>query len=136
MSVQVDAKTYEVEFPPSANWDTWDTVYVDDVWLDACDFDLKFTSLTSDGGPNIDMVGFDIKDVYRIGAEPAPESSSSSDQSSSSVCAEGDEDCNVSIRRTVRQNVQINGRTEQVNLLGRTVRSKASHGVYLNKKAK
>ncbi|MCF0216924.1 MAG: GDSL family lipase, partial [Fibrobacteraceae bacterium] len=69
MNVQVDAKTYEVEFPPSASWDSWDTVYVDDVWLDACDFDLKFTSLTSDGGPNIDVVGFDIKDVYRIGAE-------------------------------------------------------------------
>lgn len=70
MSVKVDAKTYEVEFPPSGSWDTWDTVYVDDVWLDACDFDLIMTSLTSDGGPNVDVVGFDIKDVYRIGAEP------------------------------------------------------------------
>jgi len=91
MSVQVDAKTYEVVFPPSASWDSWDTVYVDDVWLDACDFDLKFTALTSDGGPNIDVVGFDIKDVYRIGAEPDvsnPEQPEQSEQSSSSVQSE------------------------------------------------
>lgn len=73
MSVKVDAKTYEVEFPPSGSWDKWDTVYVEDVWLDACDFDLTMTSLTSDGGPNVDVVGFDIKNVYRIGAEPAEE---------------------------------------------------------------
>ncbi len=83
MSVQVDAKTYEVEFPPSGSWDKWDTVYVDDVWLDACDFDLKFTALTSDGGPNVDVVGFDIKDVYRIGAEPAADTTTEAPESSS-----------------------------------------------------
>ncbi len=87
MSVQVDAKVYEVEFPPSGSWDKWDTVYVEDVWLDACDFDLKFTALTSDGGPNVDMVGFDIKDVYRIGAEPVEETKDSSSSSSTDAIA-------------------------------------------------
>ncbi|SHK49155.1 GDSL-type esterase/lipase family protein [Fibrobacter sp. UWEL] len=127
MTVQVDAKTYDVEFPPSASWDSWDTVYVDDVWLDACDFDLKFTALTSDGGPNIDVVGFDIKDVYRIGAEPKEPVVNSS----SSV--EGPDGIG---RKPVVRDVQMNGRTKQVNLLGRTVNQKASRGVYFERNVK
>lgn len=124
MSVQVDAKTYEVEFPPSASWDTWDTVYVDDVWLDACDFDLKFTALTSDGGPNIDVVGFDIKDVYRIGAEPAeaPASSSSSADPSSSSSSEDKEPDGFKSKTLTRPEQLQGGRT--VNLLGRSVSGK------------
>lgn len=124
MSVQVDAKTYEVEFPPSASWDTWDTVYVDDVWLDACDFDLKFTALTSDGGPNVDVVGFDIKDVYRIGAEPAeaPASSSSSADSSSSSSSEDKEPDGFKSKTLTRPEQLQGGRT--VNLLGRSVSGK------------
>lgn len=124
MPVQVDAKTYEVEFPPSGSWDTWDTVYVDDVWLDACDFDLKFTSLTSDGGPNIDMVGFDIKNVYRIGAEPAevPASSSSSADPSSSSSSEDKEPDGFKSKTLTRPEQLQGGRT--VNLLGRSVSGK------------
>lgn len=124
MSVQVDAKTYEVEFPPSASWDTWDTVYVDDVWLDACDFDLKFTALTSDGGPNVDVVGFDIKDVYRIGAEPAeaPASSSSSADPSSSSSSEDKEPDGFKSKTLTRPEQLQGGRT--VNLLGRSVSGK------------
>lgn len=124
MSVQVDAKTYEVEFPPSGSWDKWDTVYVDDVWLDACDFDLVMTSLTSDGGPNVDMVGFDIKDVYRIGAEPAeaPASSSSSADPSSSSSSEDKEPDGIKSKTLTRPEQLQGGRT--VNLLGRSVSGK------------
>lgn len=130
MNVQVDAKTYEVEFPPSKDWDSWDTVYVENVWLDACDFDLKFTSLTGDGGPNIDVVGFDIKDVYRIGAEPSEpiESSSSVAESSSSEVV-------TSINRVVRSiNANDVGRY-RVNLLGQNVgeSKNAAPGIYLER---
>ena len=147
MSVQVDAKTYEVEFPPSGSWDKWDTVYVDDVWLDACDFDLKFTALTSDGGPNVDVVGFDIKNVYRIGAEPkeeTPESSSSAEdpvvESSSSEACTGDS-CETkpdAIRsdRMTRPKAQLENRSKTVNLLGRTVQNKTPYGVYFDLKVR
>lgn len=136
MSVQVDAKTYEVEFPPSGSWDKWDTVYVDDVWLDACDFDLVMTSLTSDGGPNVDAVGFDIKDVYRIGAEPVESSSSSvkdpAIESSSGAC-EGEGCDDQAIRRGVRSVPSISGKTYQINLLGRSVNGKKARGVYIQR---
>jgi len=138
MTVQVDAKTYEVEFPPSASWDSWDTVYVDDVWLDACDFDLKFTALTSDGGPNIDVVGFDIKDVYRIGAEPttsAVSSSSAVDAAGSSSSASVESSDSQTIRAKIdSRGVRLNqGRS--VNLLGRSVPEKnRARGVYLKTK--
>ncbi len=147
MSVQVDAKTYEVEFPPSGSWDKWDTVYVDDVWLDACDFDLKFTALTSDGGPNVDVVGFDIKNVYRIGAEPkeeTPESSSSAEdpvvESSSSEGCTGDS-CEtkpdaIRSNRMTRPKAQLENRSKTVNLLGRTVQNKTPYGVYFDLKVR
>ncbi|MCQ2102000.1 MAG: GDSL-type esterase/lipase family protein [Fibrobacter sp.] len=127
MSVQVDAKTYEVEFPPSGSWDKWDTVYVDDVWLDACDFDLKFTALTSDGGPNLDMVGFDIKDVYRIGAEPEESeivnsSSSVQDSTVESSSSEADSSSAICRRYVPRSEGLKQGRS--VNLLGRTISGK------------
>ncbi len=117
MSVKVDAKTYEVEFPPSASWDKWDTVYVDDVWLDACDFDLIMTSLTSDGGPNIDVVGFDIKNVYRIGAEPVDE------PQDTTITQPEKQDSTTAIGKHLEQRPERHqGRT--VNLLGRSVTGK------------
>lgn len=76
MTVKIDAKTYDVSFPPTASWDTWDTAYVEGIWLDACEFDMVFTSTTSDGGPNIDMVAFTNEGVYRAGCS-LPKSSSS-----------------------------------------------------------
>lgn len=71
MKVKIDAKEYEIKFPSTGSWDTWDTAYVEGIWLDACEFDLIFTSLTSDGGPNIDMVAFTNDNVYRLGGKPA-----------------------------------------------------------------
>ncbi len=155
MSVKVDAKTYEVEFQPSGSWDKWDTVYVNDVWLDAVDFDLTMTSLTADGGPNVDVIGFDIKDVYRIGAEPVEdpenknektESSSSGEGSSSSQevgssdsqstdvinpeSSSSDEDKPTAIRRPfVSENYSADpaGRVKRVNLLGQPVKSEGKN---------
>ena len=71
MKITVDNGTYDVAFPPTGSWDKWDTVYIDDVWVDALDFKVKLASTTSDGGPNIDMIAFDIKGVYRTGCKPA-----------------------------------------------------------------
>ncbi len=71
MKVKIDAKEYEIKFPSTGSWDKWDTAYVEGIWLDACEFDLIFTSLTADGGPNIDMVAFTNDNVYRVGGKPA-----------------------------------------------------------------
>ena len=71
MKITVDNGTYDVAFPPTGSWDKWDTVYIDDVWVDALDFKVKIASTTSDGGPNVDMIAFDIKGVYRTGCSPA-----------------------------------------------------------------
>ena len=70
MKITVDYNVFDVDFPPTQSWDTWDTVYVDSVWLDAVDFKLALESTTSDGGPNIDMIAFDIRGVYRTGCAP------------------------------------------------------------------
>ncbi len=71
MKVTVDAGSYEVDFPPTGSWDAWDTALVENVWIDALPFDFKMESLTSDGGPNIDMIAFDIAGIYREGCYPA-----------------------------------------------------------------
>ena len=57
---------YYISAPPTGNWTTWDTAYV---VLDAPDgeAELKFMSLTADGGPNIDMFGFSLDGVCRVG---------------------------------------------------------------------
>ena len=56
---------YYVSAPPTGSWDKWDTAYV---VMDAPlgEAELKFISLTSDGGPNIDAFGFNIDDVCRV----------------------------------------------------------------------
>lgn len=71
MTIRVDNFDYDVEFPPTADWDTWDTVYVENVWVDALDFKLSIESKEKEGGPNIDMIAFDMKGVYRTGCTPA-----------------------------------------------------------------
>jgi hypothetical protein len=71
MKITIDNGTYDVAFPPTGSWDKWDTVYIEDVWVDALDFKVKLASATADGGPNIDMVAFDIRGVYRTGCNPA-----------------------------------------------------------------
>lgn len=83
MKVTVDYGVFELDFPPTADWDTWDTVYVDSLWLDAVPFNFKMESLTSDGGPNIDMIAFDISGVYREGCTPCEDLTPSSSASES-----------------------------------------------------
>lgn len=83
MKFTIDNGTYDVAFPSTGSWDKWDTAYIEDVWVDALDFKMKIASTTADGGPNIDMIAFDMKGVYRTGCKPAKvendvESSSSS----------------------------------------------------------
>lgn len=55
---------YYISAPPTGGWTTWDTAYV---VLDAPqgEAELKFMSLTNDGGPNIDMFGFSMDGVCR-----------------------------------------------------------------------
>ncbi len=59
---------YYISAPPTGSWTTWDTAYV---VLDAPagEAELKFMSLTADGGPNIDMFGFSMDDVCRVGVD-------------------------------------------------------------------
>ena len=71
MKFTIDNGTYDVAFPSTGSWDKWDTAYIEDVWVDALDFKMKIASTTSDGGPNIDMIAFDMKGVYRTGCKPA-----------------------------------------------------------------
>ena len=73
MSVTIDNGTYDVVFKPTASWDVWDTVYINDVWVDALDFKVTFQSATADGGPNIDMFAFDMANVYRTGCKAVRE---------------------------------------------------------------
>jgi hypothetical protein len=73
MKITVDNGTYDVAFPPTGSWDKWDTVYIDDVWVDALDFKVILQSTTADGGPNVDMIAFDMKDVYRTGCKAVRE---------------------------------------------------------------
>ena len=73
MNITIDNGTYDVVFKPTASWDVWDTVYIDDVWVDALDFKVTFQSATADGGPNIDMFAFDMANVYRMGCKAARE---------------------------------------------------------------
>lgn len=62
---------YYLSAPPTGGWDKWDTAYV---VMDAPqgEAELKFMSVTSDGGPNIDAFGFNIDGVCRI-SEGCPE---------------------------------------------------------------
>ena len=71
MKVTVDNGEYDVTFKSTGSWDKWDTAYVEDIWVDALDFKVKLASASADGGPNIDMIAFDIKGVYRTGCSPA-----------------------------------------------------------------
>ena len=73
MKATVDNGTYDVTFKSTGSWDKWDTVYIDNVWVDALDFKVILQSATADGGPNIDMFAFDMKDVYRTGCKAARE---------------------------------------------------------------
>lgn len=88
---------YYVNFKSTGSWDVWDTAWVN-VDLAKGDAMLKMISMTFDGGPNIDAFGFSIEGVRRIlssgdtiygEGEVPPESSSSTEFSSSSGTGEG-----------------------------------------------
>ena len=59
---------YNVEFKPTANWTTWDTVYFNLDLLHG-ENEIKMISLSDDGGPNIDAFGFSIEGVCRVGID-------------------------------------------------------------------
>lgn len=61
MAVQIGDETYTVSFP-ATGWDTWDTALVT-VKIPKGNFDLTLTSKTSDGGPNIGTIAFDVAGV-------------------------------------------------------------------------
>ena len=69
MKITIDNGVYDVAFPTTGSWDKWDTVYIDEVWVDALDFKVILQSTTSDGGPNVDMIAFDMANVYRTGCK-------------------------------------------------------------------
>lgn len=71
MKITVDANTFEQEFPSTGGWDAWETLVIENVWLDAVPFDFKIESVTSDGGPNIDIIAFDIAGISREGCPSA-----------------------------------------------------------------
>ncbi|MCQ2101996.1 MAG: GDSL-type esterase/lipase family protein [Fibrobacter sp.] len=145
MKFTIDNGTYDVAFPPTGSWDKWDTTYINDVWVDALDFQLTIQSTVAAGGPNIDMIAFDIKDVYRTGCKPAKvaevpvassssqnpqvESSSSSETMDSDVAA--DSSTAIGKHRIPSAYETADWRSYRtVNLLGRTVQGKKAPGKY------
>ena len=103
-----------VAFPPTGSWDKWDTVYIEDVWVDALDFQMTIASTTNDGGPNIDMIAFDIKGVYRTGCKPAK--------------VENDQQDTTPIRLAPNRGIAVQpARTRTFNALGRELPSETTH---------
>ena len=114
MKITIDKGTYDVAFPPTGSWDKWDTVYIEDVWVDALDFQMTIASTTNDGGPNIDMIAFDIKGVYRTGCKPAK--------------VENDQQETTPIRMAPDRGIAVQpARTRTFNALGRELPSGATH---------
>ena len=114
MKITIDKGTYDVAFPPTGSWDKWDTVYIEDVWVDALDFQMTIASTTNDGGPNIDMIAFDIKGVYRTGCKPAK--------------VENDQQDTTPIRLASNRGIAVQpARTRTFNALGRELPSETTH---------
>lgn len=114
MKITIDKGTYDVAFPPTGSWDKWDTVYIEDVWVDALDFQMTIASTTNDGGPNIDMIAFDIKGVYRTGCKPAK--------------VENDQQDTTPIRLVPNRGIAVQpARTRTFNALGRELPSETTH---------
>ncbi|MBO7060193.1 MAG: GDSL family lipase [Fibrobacter sp.] len=114
MKITIDKGTYDVAFPPTGSWDKWDTVYIEDVWVDALDFQMAIASTTNDGGPNIDMIAFDIKGVYRTGCKPAK--------------VENDQQDTTPIRLAPNRGIAVQpARTRTFNALGRELPSETTH---------
>lgn len=138
MKVKIDAKEYEINFPTTGSWDKWDTAYVEGIWLDACEFDLIFTSLTADGGPNIDMVAFTNDNVYRVGGKPAKiEGEDSADpQQPANVDPSLPKDSSITRIGAKRlDSPMVRGNGSVFNVLGKTVpaKSRPSKGRFYSK---
>lgn len=136
MKFTIDNGSYDVAFPPTGSWDKWDTTYINDVWMDALDFQLTIQSTVAAGGPNIDMIAFDIKDVYRTGCMPAkvadaPVSSSSTQESQTEISSSSEETQGLISRRGIRENKTFSG-SKTVNLLGQSVKGRVAPGKYYN----
>ena len=56
---------YYVDFPPTGSWSNWDTAYVN-MDLISGTGNLKFISMTEEGGPNIDCFGFSVEGIKRV----------------------------------------------------------------------
>lgn len=122
MTFIVDGFSYEVDFPVSASWTTWDTAYIEGVWLDAVEFDLEIVSGSSDGGPNIDMIAFDISGVSRVAAaasssseesfeDPASSSSEESLENAASSSSEGSGDSSPIFEVSSKARARFDSRT-------------------------
>ena len=114
MKITIDNGVYDVEFPSTGSWDKWDTVYIDDVWVDALDFKLTLQSATADGGPNVDMIAFDMKGVYRTGCGEYIEHKSTSLSSKRAILAPQKKGITVNALGQKVQN--LNNRNDLQNL--------------------
>ena len=99
----------EIEFEPTGSWTTWDTSAVE-IKVSAGDT-LEFVSLTENGGPNIDWIGFS-----RTKALLPPEEK-------------------TSIAKRAVNNRMLLGtqKTRTFNLLGKKVNGKKAWGKYYSK---
>ncbi len=62
---------YYIDFPPTGSWTTWDTVLFE-LNLISGEGILEFISMSDEGGPNIDMFGFNMENIKRQSEEPSP----------------------------------------------------------------
>lgn len=124
MKFTIDNGTYDVIFKPTGAWNKWDTTYIDDVWLDALDFKMTIQSTVKDGGPNIDMIAFDLAGVYRTGCKAFNEIPADTSKN----------DFNTAIKNPLEIHLQpLQGRS--INLKGQAVnKQNAAPGIYLNYK--
>ncbi len=67
MEVRIGDETVLVSFPPTG-WDTWDTALVS-VRIPEGEFSLTLTSKTSDGGPNVSAIAFDVSGIAQVSSK-------------------------------------------------------------------
>lgn len=75
---------YELEFPSTGSWTTWDTAWVN-VDLPLGEETMRLISLTEDGGPNIDAFGFSVPGVERAAEETVPSGEEAEKDSTTAV---------------------------------------------------
>lgn len=75
-----------IEFPATGAWTTWDSVSVKADLVKKGNV-LKLVSLSADGGPNVDQIGFDVAGVKQVEGEVIVEKDDQTDS-----CEEGKED--------------------------------------------